>query len=210
MRLSPSRISFSRFVTLSAFVILSAGLGAAATQAQTATQEKPKLEEAKLGRTVNVHKFGNIWLAGQFTPDDIDELKRAGIKTVVTLRTDGELTWDEKKLLEDAGIQYIAVPFRQPETLTDDVFDKVREILKKAQQKGAEDGTQKDKTNLLLHCGSANRVGAVWAAYRVLDQNIPVDEAIKEAKEVGLRNPGYEMRLKDYLRRKKSGNGQDK
>ncbi len=202
MKYSPNPFSISRTMSWLAVAIFGAMVATSAAQAQPATAEKPKLEKAELGRTVNVHRFGNIWMAGQFTPDDIAKLKEAGITTVVTLRTDGELTWDEKQLLEEAGIKYIAIPFRQPETLTDEVFDKVRDILKKSQQD--------EKQKLLLHCGSANRVGAVWAAFRALDQNVPLDEAIKEAKEVGLRNPGYELRLKDYVRRAKDGGEQDK
>jgi ubiquinone/menaquinone biosynthesis C-methylase UbiE len=53
----------------------------------------------------------------------------------------------------------------------------------------------------MLHCGSANRVGAVWLTYRVLDQGVPIETAIEEAKTIGLRSPEYEAKARDYIHR---------
>ena len=161
-----------------------------AVQDSPSTETEPKLKAVKLGQTKNVHQFGNFYLAGQFTPDDIAVLKEAGIDVVISLRTDGELKWDEKAALEKAGITFYQVPFRKPDSLTDKVFDSVRKLLKT-------DGKEK---KVMLHCGSANRVGAVWAAFRALDQGQDPDEAIAEAKKVGLRYPPYEARAKEYIR----------
>ena len=156
-----------------------------------------KVKDAKLGNTRNVHACGTLFLAGQPTPDDIAVLKERGIKRVITLRTAGEVDWNEAGKLREAGIEFIQVPFRKPDTLTDDVFDKVRKLLR---GKGKGD---KAATPTLLHCGSANRVGGVWLAYRVLDEGVPLDQAIKEAKTIGLRTPGYLEKAKDYIDRQK-------
>jgi protein tyrosine phosphatase (PTP) superfamily phosphohydrolase (DUF442 family) len=56
---------------------------------------------------------------------------------------------------------------------------------------------------LLFHCASANRVGALWLPYRVLDNGITYDAALAEAKQVGLRAPGMETKAKDYIERHK-------
>ena len=53
------------------------------------------MKDAKIGETRNVHQCGSIYLAGQPTEDDIAKLKKAGVKRVITLRTDGEVDWDE-------------------------------------------------------------------------------------------------------------------
>ncbi len=153
------------------------------------SKDAPPVQQAELGNTRNVHQCGNLFLAGQPTADDIRILKQRGIKRVLTLRTDGEVDWDQAGALRDAGIDFAAVPFRAPETLTDDVFDKVRKFL-----------SQDEK--LLLHCGSANRVGAVWMAHRVLDQGVSLEQAEKEAKQVGLRTSGYLDRAREYIDRK--------
>ena len=146
--------------------------------------------DAQLGKTSNVHMCGDLYLAGQPTPGDIPILKAKGIKRVVTLRADGEIRWREGAAMRDAGFEFIKVPFRGPETLTDDVFDSVRKLLRDAKE-----------TPMLLHCGSANRVGAVWLAYRVLDEGVAFDVAFRDAQEIGLRNTGYEAKVRDYVAR---------
>jgi protein tyrosine phosphatase (PTP) superfamily phosphohydrolase (DUF442 family) len=54
---------------------------------------------------------------------------------------------------------------------------------------------------ILLHCGSANRVGAVWLPYRVLDAGLAWDAALAEAKTIGLRTPALEAKAMDYVQR---------
>ena len=120
------------------------------------------LEKAEIGSTKNVHRLGDLWFGGQFAEADIAELADAGIRRVITLREDGELGWDERAGVEAAGIEFVALGFREPETLTDEVFDRLRALL-------ARDGVP-----TLLHCASANRVGAAWIPYRVLDQGVPL------------------------------------
>lgn len=155
------------------------------------TAEK-KLESSKLGSIKNVHKCDSLFLAGQFTEEDIAKLKEAKIKKVITLRTEGEVSWNESLALKKAGIELIKIPFRQPESLTDEVFTKVREALA-------------DQDNpVLMHCGSANRVGGVWLPYRVLDEGVELEQAIKEAKEVGLRTEFIEAKAIEYIKREQA------
>ena len=158
-----------------------------------ATQDRPAIHQAKLGETKNVHRLGNLFFAGQIPKDDLQKLKQQEFKRVITLRTDGEIDWDEKAAVEALGIQFIEIPFRKPETLTDDVFDRVRRVLAK----------QDEKT--LFHCGSANRVGGVWLPYRVLDQGVKLETALAEAKKIGLRTAFIQEKAIDYIQRKQSG-----
>ncbi|MBI1312566.1 methyltransferase domain-containing protein [bacterium] len=51
----------------------------------------------------------------------------------------------------------------------------------------------------MVHCASANRVGAVWLAHRVLDAKIPVEASLAEARAVGLRTSAYEQRAYEYI-----------
>ena len=150
-----------------------------------------KLKEDQLGSTPNVHRCGSLLLAGQPSQDDVPELKRAGVDVVIDLRLPGEIDWDESAVMTDAGLEYQRVPFRGAEALTDEVFGQIRSLLTDAKSK---------QRSVLLHCGSANRVGAVWLVHRVLDEGVGLDDAIQEAKEVGLRNPDYLTRAREYLR----------
>ena len=187
---------FKRFMS-TAVILLFVGSAAWCTAQDSATPtkshddtDKVVLKKIKIGDAKNVSQFGNFFMSGQFTKEDIGLLKEKGITTVITLRTDGEVKWDEKAELEKNGIKFLKVPFGRPDTLSDDVFEKVRKLLRNSAAK---------KQKVLLHCGSANRVGAVWAAFRACDQHVDLEMAIKESKKVGLRSPGYETKAKAYI-----------
>ena len=175
------------------FAALTLADGAQAQATKQAASEKPStpqvVQPAELGNTKNVHRIGNLFVAGQFGPDDVERIKSEKFDRVVTLRTDGEIDWDEKAAIEAAGMQFIELPFRKPETLNDKVFDDIREMLRDRSSK------------TLLHCGSANRVGGVWLTYRVLDEKIPVEFAIQEAEAIGLRTEFIKEKALDYIKR---------
>lgn len=155
----------------------------------TATERQPAIEKFTLGETRNVHRCGKLFLAGQPKQSDLAEIKAQGVARIVTLRLDRELDWDQASAARNKGLEFIKVPFRAPDTLTDKVFDRVRGLLRESA-----------KTPTLLHCGSANRVGAVWLAFRVLDQQVPFSTALPEARKIGLKTAAYERRATVYIR----------
>ncbi len=158
----------------------------------TAQVEVAPVAPASLGGTHNVHRAGNLWFSGQFRPEDVATIAKSGVRRVVTLRTDGELEWDPAAAVRAAGLEFVAVPFRAPASLTDEVFDRVRDLL------GDDAGAT------LLQCGSANRVGGVWLPWRVLDQGVPLEQALAEAKTIGLRSQGYQDRAVAYIERRRA------
>ena len=89
-------------------------------------------------------------------------------------------------------MKYVELPFQNDAELTDKIFEQSRKLLSQA---GDDDG-------VLLHCGSANRVGALWMVHRVMDGRMAIEEARNEAARVGLRNEAYEAKALDYLKRK--------
>ncbi|MGZ0173934.1 MAG: hypothetical protein ACKVHE_30870, partial [Planctomycetales bacterium] len=133
--------------------------------------KKPlKLEACELGKTNNVHQFGKIYLAGQPSADDFAIAKKEGSKTVINLRMPIEMRFDEKTLVKELGLEYHYLPFGLPDSLKDEIFDKSLKIL-----------GDKKKQPALLHCASANRVGAIWLVHRVLNDKVPYDKAPKRA-----------------------------
>ncbi len=184
-------------------ICISAALGAllstAAGSCSGAAQRKPpvpekvteKLEPYQCGTIERLHTLGGVFLASQPKSEDFEKAKDGGVKTVVDLRKrDEDRKFDEEKTLKDLGIEYINVPFGGPAELTDEVFDSVRKLL-----------NDSSKRPLLLHCASANRVGAVWLAHRVLDGGLDYDAAAAEARTVGLKAPPLEDKAKDYIQR---------
>ena len=149
-------------------------------------QEPQQVKADKLGQTVNVMSVGSLYLAGQPQPDDIAVIAKKGVKRVITLRTDPEVKWDEAKAVGDAGMEFISIPVRG--IIADEKFTKVRELLR-------------ENTPTLLHCGSAIRVGALWLPYRVLDQGVDLETAVKESATMGLAKGGYQAQALAYIKR---------
>jgi protein tyrosine phosphatase (PTP) superfamily phosphohydrolase (DUF442 family) len=172
------------------------GAAAAALAASPAATAPPKpvLEPASLGSTENVHRFGDIWLAGQPGKDDLEIAKELPIRTVVNLRAKSEIDWDEQAAVRALGMIYLNIAFQTPEELTDEVFDAARHAL-----------TFEENAPLLLHCASANRVGTIWLAHRVLDDGVAWESALREAEIVGLKSPAFREKAKDYIARSKAG-----
>jgi uncharacterized protein (TIGR01244 family) len=114
--------------------------------------------------------------AGRPTEDGLKELKARGFRTVIDLSAPSEDgVAEEKAALERLGLRYVHVPVTATTFSAADV-DAVQAVLDDA-----------DAGPTLLHCASANRVGAVWAVIQARGGK-PIDEAIAEGKRVGLRS----------------------
>lgn len=161
------------------------------------TPEKPhvavtteKLEPYECGDITRLHTLGGVFLASQPKPGDFESAKKGGVKTIINLRHAAEnKDFDEAKTVADLGLKYVNIPFEGPDEFTDEVIDKARQELKTAERP------------ILMHCSSANRAGAIWLPYRVLDAGLSFEDALAEAKTVGLKSADYEAKAKDYIAR---------
>ncbi|MEO8878997.1 MAG: sulfur transferase domain-containing protein [Gemmatimonadaceae bacterium] len=118
------------------------------------------------------------------------DLARSGFKAVVDLREPSEPRGhDEAAEIARAGLTYLPLPVSH-ETLVDRQFDVLRDFLRDSRNRPA-----------LIHCQSANRVGALLLPYLVLDQHLPIDEAQQRAAAIGLRSPDYAALALDYVKR---------
>ncbi|MEQ8209100.1 MAG: protein tyrosine phosphatase family protein [Lacipirellulaceae bacterium] len=187
---------FAASLTVSSLLIFLGCSGKAVVEEEETKQEvasserSAELKPVDLGAAEPAHVVGQVYLAGQPSEADMPQLKSKGIKTIVNLRTEGEIPWDEKAAVEGAGMKFVNIPFKGEEQLTDEVFDEVRAVLK-----------DKEQQPVLLHCGSSNRVGAVWMTHRVLDGGLGIEEALEEAKTAGLRSEGYQKKAEAYIER---------
>lgn len=152
------------------------------------------LAPASCGGIAKLHAFGDVWLASQPTAADLEAAKAQGIKSVVNLRPRGEQAdFDEQDFVSGLGLTYLNLPISGPSDLTDENLTRAREALRSAGRP------------LLLHCASANRVGAVWIPWRVLDGGLGIDAAVAEAKTIGLKSPELEAKARDYVKRMQAG-----
>lgn len=165
-------------------------LACAGSKPKPAPAPPAPLAAAPLGSLAKAHASGDFWFTGQPKAEDLALLPALGVRTVVNLRPAKEqVDFDERTAVEGLGLTYANVPFGSPAELADSHFDEVRRLL------GASRGP------LLLHCASANRVGAVWIPFRVLDQGVELEAAVAEAKEIGLKSPELEAKARDYVAR---------
>lgn len=144
-----------------------------------AWHEGLKVEKGELGSTPFVSRFGDkVVFGGQIKAEEIEALKKEGVKVVVNLRPESEMTFDEKKLLEAAGIEYVNVPVEKDEPLELEALAPAMDALDKAA-----DG------KVLMHCASSNRVGMVWSVYRARRHGLSMDAAIEEGRAAGMKSP---------------------
>jgi uncharacterized protein (TIGR01244 family) len=124
----------------------------------------------------------------------LDGLKADGFKSVVNLRLASEqganIEQNQAKAKE-VGLNYFHLPFSgaKPDPAVVDQFLTV--VSNKANQP------------VYIHCGSANRVGAVWLVKRVVQDGWPVEKATAEAKAIGLSAPALEKFALEYIASKK-------
>ena len=149
------------------------------------------LEPYTCGTVQRLHTLGGVFLASQPAPADFEQAHMGGVRTVLDIRYDSETPdFDERAFVEGLGMTYLHRPWNGPDELTDDVFDDLRGALRDVEKP------------VLFHCASANRVGAIWLAHRVLDGGLSVGDALSEAKTVGMRSPAYEQKALDYIQRR--------
>lgn len=147
-----------------------------------------QLRKADLGSTPNSHAIGDLFLAGQFEEEDLETIKAQGIKRIITLRTEDELDWDERALVESADLEFIEIPIGGLDGFTDEVFAQIREELNKGEP-------------TLVHCGAGVRVATVWIPFRVLDEGVKVDQALEEAAQMGLTAEPFLELATGYIKR---------
>ena len=91
------------------------------------------------------------------------------------------------RLAQELGLVYVHIPFSagSPDPKVIDQF--LAAIAVKANQP------------VFVHCASAQRVGTVWLAKRVLQDNYSIEKASEEAHAIGLSNPGLEKFALQYI-----------
>lgn len=193
-----------RNVAMSA--VLAVGLGGCAGGASMELGEGDASAEGAATRPRRVHpisgthvtnlsRSGNFYFSGKPSMEGLERLEARGVAAVINLRSKQEMQGiPERRTVQGLGMAYYRVPISGPQSLTDAKLDKARRLLRRHQ-----------KEPTLIHCASGNRVGAVWLAYRVLDEGASWEAALEEAKAIGLHTDAYRRRVKQYIRQRRRG-----
>ena len=149
-------------------------------------------EEAPPGVVNFTQLDATVACAGATPPEAMQDLKSRGFTSVINFRTTGErgATVDPgREAAEAAGLKYYHLPFRRP------TAEITQEFLRTV--------AEPDNQPVYIHCGSANRVGAMWLIKRVQLDNWSVQDATAEAEKIGLSSQG----LKDFALEYVKGGG---
>lgn len=115
-------------------------------------------------------------VSGQPSAEAIAKLPSAGITTVIDLRPDAETPdLDEKAVVEKAGLKYILLPISGAADLTPENVNRFDQLLK-----------QTSSENVLIHCASGNRVGAMMALQARWVQGMSAEESFAIGKAAGM------------------------
>jgi uncharacterized protein (TIGR01244 family) len=128
--------------------------------------------------------------AGRLQPGDIAGLQQAGIRHVVDLTLDAETpNLDEAKLVQAAGMRYSNLPLRGAADLTRENVIAFDELMRSTERP------------VLVHCSSANRVGAIAALRAAWIEGKSEEESIAIGKAWGLKalEPDVRERIRSNL-----------
>ncbi len=134
------------------------------------------------------YPWEGIATAGQPEEEHFERLAEAGYKMIIDLRTlEEDRGLDEQEVVESAGMEYVNIPVGH-EDVENETFERFRELMK-----------DPERRPVLVHCSSANRVGALLIPYFVLDEGKNTDEAVKMASEVGLKSDELKQAALRYV-----------
>ncbi len=141
--------------------------------------------------TLRLKNFGqintNYFRGARPKDEDYKTLATMGIKTVVNLERDGDITAQQKA--EAAGLKFFLIRMSDSEKPSDGDVQKFLEIAN-------------DPANqpIFVHCkGGRHRTGLVTAVYRIVHDGWTTDEAYAEMKKFDFSYGFGHGDLKDYV-----------
>ncbi len=130
---------------------------------------------------------------GQPRLEQLEKLKKEGVKSIINLRQPSEHRADEEEAkAKELGLRYFNIPVAigNPK---DEQVDEFLRITDDADNRPA-----------FIHCTGAIRVGAFWMIRRVLRDGFTIQAAEEEARQVGLReNPQLNEFARQYIEKHK-------
>jgi len=139
-----------------------------------------------------VHVFQQeIFLSGAPHEDTFRELAHAGVRIAVDLREPEEIQGFEKRAATRNGITYNSAPISRVGDFQKDQIEAVDRIV--AQRQGQK---------IWVYCNSGNRAASWMAIHLAKTQGMQADDAIAEAKPLGLNKEEMVTKVRAFLQRK--------
>jgi protein tyrosine phosphatase (PTP) superfamily phosphohydrolase (DUF442 family) len=127
----------------------------------------------------------DVWTSGQPDAAQLRAARDAGLRTVVSLCPAGECGWDEKATAESLGLRHATVSIGAACDLSEEASRRLHALLETCEKP------------VLVHCGSSNRVGALFALKaHFVDGHAP-ETALAHGRAAGLQ--GLETAVRSRL-----------
>lgn len=146
------------------------------------------------GEIAGVRNFSRVdatvGCAGATDPSAMTALRKEGFVSVINLRQadePGANIPESRAAAQAAGLKYIHLPFNAASPDPTVVESFLAAIADTSNQPA------------FIHCGSANRVGAVWMIKRALQDKWPIEKARAEAETIGLSSPALVTFATNYI-----------
>ncbi len=118
-----------------------------------------------------------VWTGGQPSAAQLRAAREAGLESVVNLCPPPEADWDEKAAAEALGLAYTSIAVAGACDVTDEAAGVLHEALEASPKP------------VLVHCGSGNRVGALFALRAHRFEGLPAHAALDRGRAAGLGEP---------------------
>lgn len=128
------------------------------------------------------HPQPRLYTAGQPAAGDWSALAAAGVRTVIDLRTPGELKdRDERAEVEAAGMRYVALPIAGHAGVTPENAKALSALIAGA------------RGPVLVHCASGNRAGGLLAL-ALAAQGMAPTQALETGRGAGMASTETQVR----------------
>ncbi|MCG8455077.1 MAG: sulfur transferase domain-containing protein [Holophagales bacterium] len=164
-------------LVLAALLLFPASAALAERPAAVSGTEAP----AKIGIPNARMPVEGVLTGGQPTAEHLRAAAAAGYATVVNLRGDAEMAsdelagFDERAIVEELGMEYHSIPISGGDDLSEAKARALSKLL-----------ADPEARPMLVHCGSGNRVGALFALEAFLVDREDPEKALELGVAAGL------------------------
>ncbi|HVI58712.1 MAG TPA: protein tyrosine phosphatase family protein [Luteimonas sp.] len=168
--------------------MLAASLAAAALPASAGEPSVPPpgAPEPAVPPSLARQPLPRVYSAGQPGPGEWTAIAAQGVTTIVDLRPDAERPGrDEAAEVRAAGLDYRQIPVAGPRDLTPEAAHALWQAIETA------------PGQVLVHCASGNRAGALLAIAAVREGGMAPEQALAAGRKGGMANT--EARVREVL-----------
>lgn len=117
----------------------------------------------------------SLSIAGQVTPEQLQQAAEQGFKSVLNLRSSNEpgVLSDEQQKAEVAGLEYANVSLSNSEITADEIANTFQEL-------------ENLPKPVLVHCGAGQRAGGIALIATALNEGLTIEQITERANELGI------------------------